>query len=180
VHANLLFPQTLVALAQHSQRTLTRGVIHQTAGARTYDDIVGILMLSSASPVITFCFPDEHVYWNDIYIQINVYIVGFKNIYDTLKKYFVYRPGTTEAISGAASEPTFTGLETAEAALCNEIIHDAEPWAKTRLRVQEPCLRETKQAASRHRWEEFQAHSCVHWSILPLKWWRKRWVYYCS
>jgi len=118
---------------------------------------------------ITFCFPDEHVYWNDIYIQINVYIVGFKNIYDTLKKYCVYRPGTTEAISGAASEPTFTGLETAEAALCNEIIHDAEPWAKTRLRVQESCLRETKQAASRHLWEEFQAHSCVHWSILPLK-----------
>jgi len=56
-----------------------------------------------------------------------VNVVGFKNIYDTLKKYFVYRPGTIEANAGAASEPTFTVLETAESTLCNQIIQDTEP-----------------------------------------------------
>jgi len=58
---------------------------------------------------------------------MNVYTVGFKNIYDTLKKYFVYRPGTIEANAGTVSEPTFSVLETAEATLYNQIIQDTEP-----------------------------------------------------
>ena len=54
-------------------------------------------------------------------VQYNDIVVGFKNIYDTLKKYFVYRTGTIEAGGGAASEPTFTVLETPDETLHNEI-----------------------------------------------------------
>jgi len=47
--------------------------------------------------------------------------VGFKNIYDTLKQYFVYRTASVEAASGAALEPTFTVLETLEETLHDEL-----------------------------------------------------------
>jgi len=55
---------------------------------------------------------------------INTYkkhTVGFKNIYDTLKQYFVYRTAAVEAASGAALEPTFTVLETLEETLHDEL-----------------------------------------------------------
>jgi len=51
----------------------------------------------------------------------NTHTVGFKNIYDTLKKYFVYRPGAIEGVGGAALEPAFTVVDTLEETLHDEI-----------------------------------------------------------
>ena len=48
--------------------------------------------------------------------------MGFKNIYDTLQQYFVYRTAAVEGASGAALEPTFTVLETLEETL-EETLH---------------------------------------------------------
>lgn len=48
--------------------------------------------------------------------------MGFKNIYDTLEQYFVYRTAAVEGASGAALERTFTVLETLEETL-EETLH---------------------------------------------------------
>jgi len=58
--------------------------------------------------------------------KTNTCTVGFKNIYDTLQKYFVYRPGAVEAVGGAASEPSFTVLDTLEETLYDEM-EETEP-----------------------------------------------------
>jgi len=43
--------------------------------------------------------------------------VGFNDIYDTLKKYFVYRTGAIEADGSGAPGPALAALETPEETL---------------------------------------------------------------
>jgi len=142
--------------------------------------VCGCSSLSRSNWISQTYNSSQTLFW-DLAMLYSIHVLFKVSVWSWTKLFTVgMRRGTQKSrvrvhfiTAWSCGKPLERHAETPSTALCNEIIQETEPWEKTRLRVQELCWCETKQAAARHLWEEFPARSRVHWSILPPGWWIK-------